>query len=79
MMENDLINFHQAMESFNSQKWIDTMNEEMKFVKDNDVKDLVPLPESAKPIGCKWIFKIKKDSKGNMEKYKIHLVVIGFV
>ena len=79
MMEDDLINFHQAMESSNSQKWIDAMNKEMKFVKDNDVQDLVPLPEGAKPISCKWIFKIKKDSKGNMEKYKTHLVAIGFV
>nr|KYP51274.1 hypothetical protein KK1_026958 [Cajanus cajan] len=44
LMEDDLINFHQAMESFNSQKWIDAMNEEIKSMRDNDVWDLVPLP-----------------------------------
>ena len=27
VMEDDLINFYQAMESSNSQKWIDAMNE----------------------------------------------------
>ena len=37
MMENDLINFRQAMESSNSQKWINPINEEMKSIKDNDV------------------------------------------
>ena len=56
------------------------MNEEIKFMKDNDIWDLVPLPERAKPIGCKWIFKIKikRDSKGNVERFKACLVVKGF-
>ena len=49
----------------------------MKFIKENDVWDLVSLPESAKPIDCKWIFKTKKDLKGNVERYKARLVVKG--
>ncbi|RDX76265.1 hypothetical protein CR513_43765, partial [Mucuna pruriens] len=32
-------------------------------MQDNNVWDLVELHESVKPIGCKWIFKTKKDSK----------------
>ena len=40
------------------------MNKEMKSMKDNDICDLVSLIEGTKPIGCKWIFKTKKDSKG---------------
>lgn len=78
MVEDDPINFRQAMESSNSQKWLDAMNEEIKSMKDNDVWDLVPLPEGAKPIGCKWIFKTKKDSKGDVERYKARLVAKGF-
>jgi Reverse transcriptase (RNA-dependent DNA polymerase) len=31
-----------------------------------------------KPIGCKWIFKTKKDSEGNVERYKIRLVAKRF-
>ena len=42
LVEDDPINFRQAIESFYSQKWIDAMNEEMKSMKDNDVWDLVP-------------------------------------
>ena len=30
MMENDPNNFHQAIQSSDSQKWIDAMNEEYK-------------------------------------------------
>ena len=78
MMEDDPINFHQAIESSDSQKWIDAMNEEYKSMKDNDVWDLVPLPEGAKPIGCKWIFKTKRYLKGDVERYKTRLVAKGF-
>ena len=55
------------------------MNEEIKFVKDSDVQDLVPLPEGAKPISCKWIFKTKRNSMGNVERYKAPLVAKGFI
>ena len=34
--------------------------------------------EGAKSIGCKWIFKTKKVSKGNVERYKGRLVAKGF-
>nr|KAJ0220159.1 hypothetical protein LSAT_V11C200069570 [Lactuca sativa] len=78
MIENDPINFSQAMQSSNSQKWIDAMNEEYKSMQDNKVWDLIPLPEGTKPIGCKWIFKTKRDSKGNVERHKARLVAKGY-
>nr|KYP56903.1 Retrovirus-related Pol polyprotein from transposon TNT 1-94 [Cajanus cajan] len=78
LTEDDLINFCQAMRSSNSQKWIDAMKDEIKSMQDNDVWDLVELPEGVKPIGCKWIFKTKRDSKCNIERYKSRLVAKGF-
>jgi len=74
LVEGDPINFHQAMQDSNSKKWIDAMNEEYKSMHDNQVWDLIPLPEGKKPISCKWIFKTKRDSEGNMERYKACLV-----
>lgn len=47
-------------------------------MKDNNVWDPVPLPESAKLIGYEWIFKTKKASKSNMEIYKACLVIKSF-
>ena len=76
--EDDPINFQQALQNHNAQKWIDAMKDEMKSMKDNDVWDLVELPKGVKPIGCKWIFKTKRDSKGNIERYKARLVAKGF-
>ena len=78
VVEDDPINFRQALESSKSQEWIDAMNEEIKSMKHNDVWDLIPLPEGVKPIGCKWIFKTKRDSKGGVERYKSRLVAKGY-
>lgn len=66
------------MQSQNSQKWIEAMDDKMKSMYDNKVWDIVSLPEGVKPVGCKWIFKIKRDSKGNVERYKARLVAKGF-
>ena len=79
LVEADPINFHQAMLNSNSKKWIDAMNEEQMSMQDNQVWDLVPLPEGKKPIGCKQIFKTKKDSEDNVERYKARLVAKGFI
>nr|CAN79747.1 hypothetical protein VITISV_008704 [Vitis vinifera] len=54
------------------------MEEELKSMKDNEVWDLVELPKGIKTIGCKWIFKTKHDSKGNVERYKARLVAKGY-
>ena len=39
---------------------------------------LVPLPPGVKPVGCKWVFKRKRDSLSNIELYKVRLVARGF-
>lgn len=54
------------------------MNEKMKSIKDNSKWELIILPKREKLIGCKWIFKTKKDSKGNVERYKTCLVAKDF-
>ena len=71
MMEDDPVNFHQAMQDSNSEKWIEAMNEEYKSMQDNKVWELVSLPEGVKPICCKWIFKTKQDSKGNVDGIRL--------
>ena len=67
LAEDDLINLQQALQSFNYHKLIDAMKDEMKSMEDNDVRDMVELPKGSKPIGCKWVFKTKRVSNGNVE------------
>ena len=41
---------------------------------------LIPtLPPGQKPIGLKWVYKLKKDSAGRVVKYKARLVAKGYV
>ena len=66
------------MESDDSSKWMEAMNEELKSMAHNSVRDLIELPNSCKPVGCKWVFKTKRDAKGNIERFKARLVAKGF-
>jgi len=40
--------------------------------------DLVPLPSNRKPVWCKWVFRIKNNLDGSINKYKARLVAKGF-
>nr|GEU31005.1 zinc finger, CCHC-type [Tanacetum cinerariifolium] len=44
----------------------------------NNTWVLVDLPPGYKPLGCKWIFKVKLTVDGTIEKFKARLVIQGF-
>ena len=77
-IDNDPVSFSQAISNDNSDKWIDAIKDELKSMEHNEVWDLVELPECSKRVRCKWVFKTKRDSKGNIEHYKARLVAKGF-
>ena len=56
------------------------MNEEMKPIKDNDIEDIVLLLEGVKRQTY-WLqmdIQAKRDSKGNVNRYKAPLVTKDF-
>ena len=77
-IKDDPVSFSQAVESVNSTKWIDAMKDELKSMEQNEVRDLVKFPEGCKRVGCKWVFKTKHDSYGNIERHKGRLVAKGY-
>ena len=54
------------------------MIEEYQSIMKNDVWDVVPRPKGKSIVTSKWIYKIKHDADGNIEKYKARFVVRGF-
>eukprot|EP00253_Pinus_taeda_P002701 PITA_02701 len=52
------------------------MIEEYRAVIDNNTWKLVDFPQNVKPIGCKWVYRIKYNQKGELEKYKGKYLVI---
>ena len=76
--ENNLETFSQSMSSKESNSWYSAIKEEMNSMTSNRVWDLVELLNGVKVVGCKWVFKTKKDSLGNIERHKARLVAKGF-
>ncbi|GJY85228.1 ribonuclease H-like domain-containing protein [Tanacetum coccineum] len=58
--------------------WIDAMNQEMNVLLRNGTWDIVDLPKDRKVIGSKWIYKIKYQSNGEIDRFKARLVAHGF-
>lgn len=59
--------------------WRDACEEEIKSIVKNKTWDLVELPPGAKPIGLKWICKIKRNADGSINKHKSGLVAKGYI
>ncbi|GKB90579.1 ribonuclease H-like domain-containing protein [Tanacetum coccineum] len=54
--------------------WINTMNQEMNSLLSNGTWEIVDLPKGRKAIGSKWIYKIKFQSSGEIDRFKARLV-----
>ncbi|KAM5574982.1 hypothetical protein ABKV19_014096 [Rosa sericea] len=76
--EGDPISVEEAMQSSNSEKWKSAMEDELQSMSQNGVWILVDKPQEFKPIGCKWVFKTKRNADGNIERYKARLVAKGY-
>lgn len=59
--------------------WRRAMLEEMQSIEGNGTWSLVDLLVGCKPIGLKWVFKIKRDPSGVVSKYKARLVAKGYI
>lgn len=60
-------------------KWVEAMNKELFAFESNHTWILMDLPPGKKPIGCKWVYKVKYHSDGSIERYKAKLVAKGFI
>lgn len=59
--------------------WVDACKDEILSIEKNNTWDLVELPLGMKPIGLKWVFKIKRNADGSISKYKARLVANGYI
>ena len=55
------------------------MLEEMKAIEENETWELVDPPPGCRPIGLKWVYKVKWDEHGAIIKHKARLIARGFV
>jgi hypothetical protein len=57
--------------------WRQACDEEMQSLHENGTYVLQQVPAGVKPLKCKWVFKIKRDAAGKVERYKARLVAKG--
>ena len=57
---------------------MEAMKVEYKMLMKNETWNLFPYPNEKNVIGNKWIYQVKYNSDGDIEKYKARLVAKGF-
>ena len=76
---SDPLTLSQATKRPDWPKWEEAIQSELKSLAAFDTFDVVTLPPGKKPVGCKYVFKIKYKPDGSVEKYKVTLVAQGFL
>nr|GEV24979.1 retrovirus-related Pol polyprotein from transposon TNT 1-94 [Tanacetum cinerariifolium] len=71
-------NYKAALLDPECDKWLNSMNVRMQFMKDKEVWDLVELSSDGKTVGSKWLFKKKTKIYGAVHTYKARLVAKGY-
>lgn len=66
------------VEANSDPNWVNAMNEEMEALLLNKTWVLCDLPKGRKPIGCRWVYKVKYKSTGEVERFKARLVAKGY-
>ena len=52
--------------------------EEMQALEKNGTWEIVELPRDKRIVGCKWVFTMKYQANGSIDRYKARLVAKGF-
>ena len=58
--------------------WRHAMSDELTALMHHGTWDLVSSPKNCNPIGCKWVFRVKRKSDGSIDRFKARLVAQGF-
>lgn len=72
--------FKEAMDGPHAREWKQAMDEEYDALMENHTFNVVEMPRAPELnlVGCKWVFSLKPNSDGSIERFKARLVAQGF-
>ena len=70
--------YKEALQQSDANEWLKAMNEEFQAHEKNNTWSIVDKNNMMNVIGCRWVYKKKKDENGNVKKYKARLVAKGY-
>ena len=70
--------YKQALQHCEKSEWLTAAATEMDDLKRRGVIELVPPPENAKALPCRWVFDRKRDNAGNILRHRARVVAKGF-
>jgi len=71
--------YKEALGCEDSRHWSEAIEAELAAHHENGTWTLVPKPQGVSEIDSRWLFKVKLDSAGKVERYKARLVARGFL
>ena len=74
-VDTDQSSFEEAM---HEPIWVDSMVEEYDSIIRNSAWEVVPRPKDKSFVGSRWIYKVKQEADGSVEKHKAIFVAKGF-
>ena len=70
--------FVEAMNSSERKEWQAAIERELQAFNENEAWVVVDKPKDKRIVGCRWVFKKKKDSNGDVNCYRARLVARGY-
>jgi hypothetical protein len=69
---------HIYSEAMGNPLWEAAMEKEYDSLLENQTWDLVPLPPGRKLVRCEWVYQTKRETDGQVRRYKERLISNGF-
>lgn len=75
---NEPTNIEDAFSGEHSHQWKEAKKSEYDSLVGNNTWELVPPPEGKNVVGSRWVFKVKGDADGSLQRFKARLVAQGY-
>ena len=70
--------FNEAVTGKHSEQWKKAIKAEIEAHEENGTWEMVKTPQAGTLLTAKWVFTIKRDTEGNIQRFKARLVARGF-